>query len=110
VRRPGFTLIEVLVALFIFALVIVPLIQTQLLAGHAVIRIREQREALALACTKLDEVQHQTTVSGSTQTVNGYQIVVTSARMTGQSLPLNRIGVEVRMGNQTLASVASYRM
>lgn len=106
----GFTLIEVLVALAIFALVAVPLINLELGSTSAIARVQSEREAHYLAIYTLDTLLATRFKGERTDTRGPYTVKVRSTSVETAKLPIERLQVAVYANNDEIGLATAYRL
>lgn len=109
-RQRGFTLLEVLVALAIFAIVAVPLINLELGATAAVSRTGVEREAHYLAIYTLDNVLVTRFNGDRTDTRGPFTVKVRSTSVETAKLPIERVSVAVYADNEEYGEATAYRL
>lgn len=104
-RRRGFTLLEVLVALAIFALVAVPLINLELGATVEVSRVTLERQAHYLAVYTLDTVlatQFHGDRTDKPTRPGDFWVILRSTPLEKGQFPIERVQVNIYLNDPTL--------
>ncbi len=109
-RGGGFTLLEVLVALAIFLLVMVPVLTLELNSTAAVGRVSIEREAHYLAIYTLDTVL-STRFNGERTDIRGpYTVKIRSTSVETAKLPIERVSVSVYTNDEEYGEAIAYRL
>ncbi|MHB2018961.1 MAG: prepilin-type N-terminal cleavage/methylation domain-containing protein [Candidatus Xenobia bacterium] len=107
--RRGFTLIEVLFALGLFALVAIPMMNTDLQCANALRRADKQRLALTICTAVLDDIQKQTITGNEHRSVDGWDVNISVSEYEGLPIPMQQVNVTVGQGPTVYASLDAYR-
>lgn len=106
----GFTLLEVLVALAIFAIIAVPLINLELTSTAAVGRVSIEREAHYLAIYTLDTVL-STRFNGERTDIRGpFTVKIRSSSVETAKIPIERVSVAVYANDEEYGDATAYRL
>jgi len=105
----GFTLIEVLVALAIFAIVAIPLLGLELSSTAQVARVNLARRAHTLATSYMDQWMVQRFDGEKKEERDGF-VVVGAINDVDERPGLQRLRVVVRFDEEIVADLVSYRV
>lgn len=100
-QRGGFSLLEVLVGLAIFAIVVVPLINLELSSTAQVGRVTIERQAHYLAVYTLDATLSSNFHGEQTVKSGEFRIEVRSSALEKAQFPIERVTVQVYRNDET---------
>jgi prepilin-type N-terminal cleavage/methylation domain-containing protein len=106
----GFTLLEVLVALAIFAVVVIPLVNLELNSTGVVSRVSLERQAHYLAIYTLDTVLGTKFHGEKTEEQGDWKVRVRSSAVEKAQFPIERVTVGVYQNDEAYGEATAYRL
>lgn len=107
-RRSGFTLIEVIVAMAIAVLMLTILLSLEVKATALAAKTSIGIDTLPIAIDKIEDLTRQNFTGESTEFKGPYQIKISSSEILS-GIPLVKVQVEVLLNGESYSTLSLYR-